>query len=50
MVFVQNMYGLKMKGDHNKITNETLNVAIRKLSDQMKDYKIPKVKSTGYYK
>jgi len=39
-----------MKGDHNKITNQILDDSIRKLSDQMKDYKIPKVKSTGYYK
>jgi len=38
-----------MKGDHNKITNETLNVAIRKLS-HLKDYKIPEVKYSGHYK
>ena len=38
-----------MKGDHNKITKETLDIAIRKLS-HLKDYKIPEVKYNGYYK
>lgn len=38
-----------MKGDHNKITKQILDDAIRKLSD-LKDYKIPEVKYNGYYK
>lgn len=38
-----------MKGDHNKITKQMLDEAISRLS-HLKDYTIPEVKYSGYYK